>query len=92
MFQIKKNKSTNKVNTYLRFTGLAFQMGLTIYLMSLLGNWLDFKYPSNLINYTKVLTLFAVFGSTFSIIRQVIKLGKEEDSNDKKNNDIENDK
>lgn len=91
MFQSKKENSSKKVNVYLRFTGLAFQMGLTIYLLSLLGNWLDKTYPSKIFNYTKVLTLFAVFGSTFSIIRQVIKLGKEEDSKEKEKIENKND-
>ncbi|NDF60557.1 MAG: AtpZ/AtpI family protein, partial [Crocinitomicaceae bacterium] len=46
---------------------------------SLLGTWLDKNYPSDFLTYNKVLTLFAVFGSTFSVIRQVIKMSNDEE-------------
>ncbi len=83
MFRIgRKNKPKTRTNTFLRFTSLGFQMGITIYLMNLLGVWLDGKYPSKIISYTPVLTLFAVFGTIFSVIRQVIIMGKEEDKKD----------
>lgn len=72
-----KNQST--LSKFVRFSGLGLQMGLTIYFGSLIGEWLDKEYPSDWISYYKVVTLFTVFGSMFTIIRQVIKLGKEED-------------
>lgn len=65
-----------QLNKYLRFTGIAFQMGLTIYLGNLLGNWLDTKLSNTNELYTKICTLFAVFGAMFSVIRQVSKLDK----------------
>jgi len=49
-------------------------MGLTIYLGSLLGEWLDQKYPNDSELYTKICTLAAVFGAIYSVIRQVIKI------------------
>ena len=55
-------------------------MGLSIYLASLLGTWLDKNYPSDIFAYNKVLTLFAVFGSTFSVIRQVIKMSNDDEA------------
>jgi hypothetical protein len=54
-------------------------MGLSIYIASLLGTWLDKNYPSDIFAYNKVLTLFAVFGSMYSVIRQAINMSKEDD-------------
>ena len=74
-----KKASKKQLNKYIRFSGIAFQMGLTIYLGSLLGEWLDEKYPNDNALYTKICTLVAVFGAMFSIIRQVSKLSKDDD-------------
>jgi hypothetical protein len=46
----------------------------------LLGSWLDKNHPSQTFGYDKILTLFAVFGSTYSVIRQVIKMSNEDDA------------
>ena len=69
-------KKTNKkpLSKYLRFTSIAVQMGLTIYLGSKLGEWLDSYFFNENQLYYKICTLFAVFGAMFSIIRQVIKI------------------
>ncbi len=67
------------LNKYVRFTGIAFQMGGTIYLGSLLGKWLDGQYPNEYELYTKICTLLAVFGAMFSVIRQVIKITNQDD-------------
>ena len=75
----KKNSSKKPLNKYIRFTGIAIQMGLTIYLGSLLGEWLDSKYPNNNQLYTKICTLVAVFGAMLSVIVQVTKLSKDND-------------
>lgn len=70
-------------SVWLRFSTMGLQLGLSIYLGSLLGEYLDQKYPSESISYHKVITLFVVFGSTFSVIRQVIKLSKDEEKKEK---------
>lgn len=66
------------MNTWVKFTSLGLQMGLTIYVFSLLGSFLDDRYPQTGFSWFKALTLFAVFGSTYSIIRQVIKMSNNE--------------
>ncbi|MDE0535752.1 putative F0F1-ATPase subunit (Ca2+/Mg2+ transporter) [Tenacibaculum lutimaris] len=71
---MSKDSKKNPLNKYIRFTGIALQMGLTIYLGSLLGEWLDQKYPNDSELYTKICTLAAVFGAIYSVIRQVIKI------------------
>lgn len=74
-----ENKKSKNLSAFARFTGLGLQMGVAIFLMNYLGKWLDRKYPSETFNYTIILTMFAVVGTTYSIIRQVIKMGKESD-------------
>lgn len=70
-------KQKKPLNKFIRFSGIALQMGLTIYLGSLLGEWLDNKYPNNNQLYTKICTLVAVFGAIFSVIVQVTNLSKD---------------
>ena len=71
---MSKDSKKKPLNKYIRFTGIALQMGLTIYVGSLLGEWLDQKYPNDSELYTKICTLAAVFGAIYSVIRQVIKI------------------
>jgi membrane protein DedA with SNARE-associated domain len=54
-------------------------MGLTIYLGSLLGEWLDGKYPNEDQLYTKICTLVAVFMSIISVIIQVTRQSSKND-------------
>ncbi|MEM6523077.1 MAG: AtpZ/AtpI family protein [Bacteroidota bacterium] len=69
-----KEKKSKPYNPFIRFTGLALQMGISIYLGSLLGNYLDDRYLNAEGTYTKVCTLVAVFLSIVSVIRQVTRL------------------
>lgn len=75
-----KNKEPKKqLNKFIRFSGIALQMGLTIYLGSLLGEWLDTKYDTQNLLFTKICTLVAVFVAMFSVIYTVINLSKKDD-------------
>lgn len=76
---MSKKQQKSQLNKYIRFSGIAMQMGLTIYLGSLLGKWLDIKFPNDSQLYTKICTLAAVFGAMFSVIRQVSKLSQDND-------------
>ncbi|MEE4000049.1 AtpZ/AtpI family protein [Tenacibaculum sp. FZY0031] len=76
---MSKDSKKKPLNKYIRFTGIALQMGLTIYLGSLLGEWLDQKYPNDNQLYVKICTLTAVFISMYSVIREVIKLTNNDD-------------
>ncbi len=66
-------KEPKRYNFIIKYSGLAFQMGITIYLGSLLGDYLDERLDNESSLYSKVITLLAVFISIFSVIRQVIK-------------------
>lgn len=76
---MSKDSKGKPLNKFVRFTGIALQMGLTIYLGSLLGEWLDVKYENTSQLYTKICTLAAVFLAMFSVIMQVTKLSKDND-------------
>lgn len=76
------DKPKNRPNTILKYSGIGFQMGVTIYLGNLLGIWLDEKYPNDGEVYSKIVTLAAVFLSMAQIIIQATKDSKKAD-NDK---------
>ena len=67
-------KPKKQLNPYVRFTTIALQMGLTIYLGSKLGEWLDVKFDNQNQLYYKIVTLCSVFIAIFVVIRQVINL------------------
>lgn len=68
-----KQREPKPYNNFIRYSGLAIQMAVTIYLGSLLGAYIDAKTGNTSELYTKVITLIAVLLSTVMIIRQVIK-------------------
>ncbi|AUC16789.1 hypothetical protein BTO06_17285 [Tenacibaculum sp. SZ-18] len=69
-----KKENKPQLSKYIRFSGIALQMGVTIYLGNLLGEWLDGKYPNPNQMYMKICTLVAVFLAMYSVIRQVSNL------------------
>jgi len=66
----------NQLKNFAVFSGIAIQMGVTIYLGSLLGEWLDVKYHKVTPFYAKWITLLAVFLSVTGVIVQVTKFSK----------------
>lgn len=67
-------KPNKEINKYIRFTSIALQMGLTIFLGSKLGEWLDVKFQNTNQLYYKIVTLIAVFVAMYSVIRQVLNI------------------
>ncbi|WP_038532759.1 AtpZ/AtpI family protein [Formosa agariphila] len=70
------NQKKKPLSKYVRFTTMAIQMGLTIYLGSILGDWLDQKFETQNQLYFKIVTLFAVFIAMYSVIKQVLNITK----------------
>jgi F0F1-type ATP synthase assembly protein I len=64
----KKKKQLNK---YLQLTGVAFQMGITIYLGVYFGKRLDKYFETNNKTYTIILTLLALFAAIWSVLAQL---------------------
>jgi hypothetical protein len=68
---MENKKPKKSLNKYIRLTGIGLQMGLTIYLASYLGKWLDVKYPNEHNYYTIGLTLTGVALSFYSLLAQI---------------------
>jgi len=66
-----------QLKNYIKFSGIAIQMLITIYLGNLLGNYIDTKYGYDDF-YSKIITLIAVFLSMYLVIKQVIKISSED--------------
>lgn len=77
----KQNPKVRAYSKFLRFSNMGLQMGLTIWLASMLGKWLDNKLQHEAISYFKIITMLAVIGSTYSFILQVKKLTAEDEKN-----------
>lgn len=73
---MSQNPSPKKLKEFVKYSGIAIQMGLTIYLASLLGEWLDEKYSNTDGLYKKIITLIGVFIAIASVILQVSKHSK----------------
>jgi membrane protein DedA with SNARE-associated domain len=74
----KKNPKNKKVNSFVVFSGIGIQMGLTIYLGSYLGKWLDTKYEMEKPVFTLSLILFFFIVSMYSLISRLNKMNKDE--------------
>ena len=73
----KKRKETNEgVNKFVRFSTLAFEMGIIIFCGTYGGVWLDDYFELNTPVFTIVLSLFSVFTSLYLVIKQVNNANK----------------
>ncbi|WP_340064215.1 AtpZ/AtpI family protein [Ascidiimonas aurantiaca] len=73
---MSSQKPKKPFNHYIILTGIALQMGITVYLASWLGKWLDRTYNPEGRAYTIVLTLLGVGIALFNVLRQTNKLNK----------------
>ncbi len=70
-----KNKKPKKQLKHIAtLTGIAMQMGITIYLFVLLGKWLDKTYNNSEKLYIIIATLSGVAVSLYMVLRQLKKL------------------
>jgi membrane protein DedA with SNARE-associated domain len=71
-----KQKNTHKKlrNKALQLSGAGLQMGFTIYLGFLLGEWLDTKFELTFL--TETITLLAIFLAMYSLIKQANKINE----------------
>lgn len=66
-----KQKPTNRLNSYAKFSGVAFQMIAIIGLGTYGGVKLDEKYPNKHSLFTIILSLLSVAIAMYYVIRQV---------------------
>ena len=73
-----KNKESQKPKKQLKqiaaLSGIAIQMGLTIYLFVILGKWLDTKVESSGKAFLVIFTLLGVGISLYVVLKQINKL------------------
>ncbi|NLP57224.1 AtpZ/AtpI family protein [Lutibacter sp. B1] len=69
-----KPKKKKQLNKYIQLTGLAFQMGATIYLGAYFGKWLDAHFQTSKKTFTIILTLLALLISIWSVVSQLKKI------------------
>ncbi|MFC4268003.1 AtpZ/AtpI family protein [Polaribacter marinivivus] len=67
--KLKQKKPLNKA---LQLSGAGLQMGLTIYLGFLLGEWLDKVIEKNFL--TETITLLSIFLAMYSLIKQANRI------------------
>ncbi|MEP2057173.1 MAG: AtpZ/AtpI family protein [Maribacter litoralis] len=70
----KGNDNSELLRNAASLSGVAIQMGVTIFLGNLLGEWLDEKFEKTFLEDT--FTLLAVFLSIYLVIKKVMTLNK----------------
>ena len=60
-----------QLNSYLKFSGIGFQMAATIILFAFLGHWLDGKFETEKPYITLLLMLVGVILSILVLIKQL---------------------
>ncbi len=76
----KKNKRRVKLRKYAHLSGVGIQMGVTIYLASYLGKWLDEYFATGNNTYTLIVTMIGVVISFISLLAQLKRINKKYDS------------
>jgi membrane protein DedA with SNARE-associated domain len=80
---MKKNKKPSKkpkpLNNYVKFSGMAIQMGVTISLGAWGGSTLDEKLNTDSRIFTIILSLLAIGIAMYLVIREVINMQKEDE-------------
>lgn len=72
-----ENKLPTKKNKWLVLITIPAQMGITIFLFSFLGEWLDNNYPNDWVYCHKVLLIIGVFLAMYNTIRLVNQVNKQ---------------
>ncbi len=76
----KNNKRRTQLRKYAQLSGAGIQMGITIYLASLLGKWLDGYFETGGNICTLVVTMIGVVISFISLLAQLKRINKKYDS------------
>jgi membrane protein DedA with SNARE-associated domain len=74
---MKQNKPQKKLpNKAIQLIGITAQMGITIYLFVMLGEWLDAAHNNNEKGFIIVTTLVGVAVSLYLVLKQTNKLNQ----------------
>lgn len=72
--QDKNQKPRKQLKEIAALTGIAIQMGLTIYLFVIFGKWLDNKVDKSEKTFLVIFTLTGVAISLYAVLQQIKKL------------------
>lgn len=70
----KHQNQGNQLKQIAALSGIAIQMGVTIYLFVLLGKWIDGKVNSDSKIFLIIFTLLGVSISLYAVLKQIKKL------------------
>ena len=70
----ENQKPAKQLKQIAALTGIAIQMGATIYLFVLLGKWLDGKFSADSKTFLIICTLFGVAISLYAVLQQIKKI------------------
>ena len=76
---MEENSKKSGISKFARFSGLGIQMGAIIAIFTWLGTYLDKKFASKTPWWTIGLSLFGVMAGLYLVIKEVIKMGKEDE-------------
>lgn len=74
---LEKSQKKKQIDTYIRFSGIAFQMIAVIGIFSYFGVWLDKKFPNSYSLNTVIFSLVGVILAMYLVIKKVISLNKD---------------
>lgn len=83
----QERKTKERLNTFAQFSGIGFQMLVTIGLGVFAGVKLDEYYPNQYSVFTIILSLVAIAISLYSVIKQATRFSNK---NNKSNNERDN--
>ena len=78
-------KPKEQLNSYARFSGIAFQMTAIISLGVYVGIKLDEKYPNKHNLFTLICSLVAIGMALYFVINKVSSISKKDNSNEQRN-------
>lgn len=70
----EKKKKKSQLKNWAVFTGIAVEMGGTIFVCAWIGRELDERYPSNKNWFTMGFVLFGLVSSVFLVLQQLKKM------------------
>ncbi|MBP6090046.1 MAG: AtpZ/AtpI family protein [Crocinitomicaceae bacterium] len=73
-----EKKSNSSISKFARFSSVGIQMGVIIALFTWLGDYIDTKVNNKTPWWTLFFSLFGVTAGLVLVIKEVIKMGKED--------------
>ncbi len=68
----KKNKNLKRANSYMRYTGMGFQMGIIILIGAIVGKKLDENFQTDRPYFTILLAVAATFAAMYLALKDFI--------------------